>query len=86
MSGKLQSVKRNSKKQIKKIMDDSTSRHLGMFDLIPNNCSHCQTPFDKKSKQHAQTWMVSADYEKKEVVLFCPTCVEELKIEKTKVK
>jgi len=52
---------------------------LNMFDRMPNKCDTCQKPFDKKSREMAQTWVVVVRNEKKLVRLFCPECVNKVK-------
>ena len=49
-------------------------KQLTMFDKLSDKCAACETPFDKKSKEHAKTWKVIVR-EKEEVVrLYCPEC------------
>ena len=55
-----------SNKEIDKVM--------GMFDLLPDQCSACFAPYDKKDKQMASTWNVVVKEEEKIVRLYCPDC------------
>ena len=47
---------------------------MGMFDLLPDQCSACLAPYDKKDKQMVTTWNVVVKEEKKVVRLYCPDC------------
>lgn len=46
------------------------SKIRGIF--LPDECSMCKEPFDKKSKEMALTWHVIAHADHK--ALLCPTC------------
>ena len=39
---------------------------------LPDECSNCKEPFDKKSKKMAMTWRVVANSERKHLI--CPKC------------
>jgi len=47
-----------------------------LFHLMPDSCSSCGAPFDKKNKQQALTWSVVVRKAEKKVNLFCPTCIQ----------
>ena len=47
---------------------------LEMFELLPDECSACQTPYDKKDKKMVVTWSVVVREQEKIVRLYCPTC------------
>ena len=40
--------------------------------FLPDQCSNCEKPFDKKSREMAMTWKVIAREERKHLI--CPTC------------
>ena len=63
-------IARQKAKQAKKRM----SEQLSMFDMLENECAACQTPFDKKLKEHATTWNVVVREKEKIVRLYCPEC------------
>jgi hypothetical protein len=47
-----------------------------------DKCCVCETPFDRKSREHAMTWTVEVFKEKKTVDLYCPDCKKvELKVD-----
>ena len=64
-----QKSNKNGKKSNKEI-----DKVLGMFDLLPDQCSACLAPYDKKDKQMVTTWNVVVREEEKIVRLYCPTC------------
>ena len=64
---------RKKAKKNKKI-EKKIAKKLGMFDIMGDECAACQEPFDKKSKEHAQTWKVIVREQEKIVRLYCPKC------------
>ena len=44
------------------------------FDKLPNQCSACTKPYDKKDKQMAMTWNVVVREKENIVRLYCPDC------------
>ena len=65
-------IARNKVKQSKKRM----AQQLGMFDELGDECSACEKPYDKKSKEHVTTWNVVVKEKEKIVRLDCPECWE----------
>ena len=63
------SRKKEGKKQNKEI-----DNVMGMFDLLPEECSACLKPYDKKDKKMVTSWNVVVKEEKKIVRLYCPQC------------
>ncbi len=45
-----------------------------MFGKLPKECSACQKPFDKKSRDMVFSWKVVVMGER--VSLFCPECIK----------
>ena len=64
-----QKSNKNGKKPNKEI-----DNVMGMFDLLPDQCSACLAPYDKKDKQMVNTWNVVVKEEQKVVRLYCPDC------------
>ena len=58
----------------KKDAEKNLAKQINMFDRMPDKCDACSKPFDKKSKEMAQTWFVNVFDEEKIVDLFCPDC------------
>jgi predicted RNA-binding Zn-ribbon protein involved in translation (DUF1610 family) len=65
------SKKKKSHKSNKEI-----DKVVGMFDLLPEHCSACLAPYNKKDKQMVTSWNVVVKEEKKIVRLYCPDCWE----------
>ena len=65
----------DAKKETEKILN----QQVNMFSRLPDECSACQKPFDKKSKEMAQNWIVVVRSEQKLVRLFCPECIDKVK-------
>ncbi len=49
-------------------------KKVGLFDKLPDQCTNCDTPYDKKSKEMAMTWSVVVREQENKVNLYCPTC------------
>ena len=45
-----------------------------LFGKLPNKCLTCDEKFDKKSKEHANTWKVIVREKEEKVRLYCPKC------------
>lgn len=59
-------------KKAKKVLKDK----MMSFDRMPDCCVMCYKVFDKKSKEHHDTWTIVERREEKRVSLFCPDCWE----------
>lgn len=70
MSNATRKVERKQKKDFQKQL----TKQVGLFNLLPEQCHLCKKPYDKKSKEMAQTWFVNVFEEEKIVDLFCPDC------------
>jgi len=60
--------KKEAAKQIKKM--------VSLFKLLPDVCSGCYAPFDKKSREDHMTWQVNVHESTEDVFLVCPACQE----------
>ena len=60
----------------KKMGEENTENivdKISQFNKLPESCSACQEPFDKKDKDMVLAWSVVV---KQDVVrLFCPECI-----------
>jgi len=65
---------RTKLKRFKKDIKKRMKQQLTMFDKLKDECAACETPFDRKSKEHAQTWKVVVREEEEVVRLYCPEC------------
>ena len=53
---------------------NDVEKTIGMFELLPDQCSACLAPYDKKDKKMVTTWNVVVREKEKIVRLYCPTC------------
>jgi len=60
--------KKETTKQIKKM--------VSLFRMLPDMCSGCYTPFDKKNREDHMTWKVTVHEVTEDVSLVCPACQE----------
>ena len=56
--------------------NDKLVEKMETFGHRPDSCSACSSPFDEKSREHAQTWRVVVHENPTRVSLFCPDCIE----------
>jgi hypothetical protein len=70
MSNITRKLQRNKEKEL----DKEVSKKVGLFNLLPDKCHICEKPYDRKSKEMAQTWFVNVFADEKIVDLFCPDC------------
>jgi hypothetical protein len=68
--------RRARESQIRKDGDDELAQQVAMFGKLPEECTACETHFDKKDKVTATTWQVVVRKEDEEnpVRLYCPDC------------
>ena len=61
-------------KEYSDVFKKDLNEKVGLFDKLQDQCLVCEKPFDKKSKEHAQTWFVTVREEQGVVNLYCPEC------------
>ena len=49
-------------------------KKIGLFDKLPNRCTNCLCPYDKKDKEMIKTWTVVVREKEGKVNLYCPKC------------
>ena len=64
---------------IKNKKKPDVEKKIGLFDKLPEKCTNCDKPYDKKSKQMAMTWSVVVREKEEKVNLYCPTCWDDAK-------
>jgi len=64
--------RRAQKKKLGK--KNNLNKDIAMFELLPDECSACLAPYDKKDKNMVTTWSVVVREQEKIVRLYCPTC------------
>ena len=57
-------------------VEDALAEKLMMFDRMPDECSACVKPFDKKDRDMVSSWNVVVRNDEQQVRLYCPTCWE----------
>ena len=70
--------RRAMKKELKKEhgVEDEMAEKMIMFDRLPDECSACTAPFDKKDREMVMSWNVVVRTEEEKVRLYCPRCWE----------
>ena len=71
---RLMSLKRKIQKAKKKKAEKELKDKVMSFDRMPDCCVMCYKEFDKKSKEHHNTWKIVERRKQKRVSLFCPDC------------
>ena len=61
-------------KQVGKNGAENIANQMTMFGNLPEQCSACTEPFDKKDKEMVRSWNVVVNQEV--VRLFCPKCIQ----------
>ena len=70
----MSSFKRKMRRKKEKDAEKELSEKVGLFDKLPNECSACSKPFDKKDKAMVTSWSVVVREEEGVVRLYCPEC------------
>ena len=78
---KLRKAPSTKRKKKQKATEKALQQRTSMLLDMPEVCCVCDTAFDKKSREMAQTWHVVVFEERKIVRLTCPPCWES--VEKT---
>lgn len=68
------SLKRKLRRNKEKKLNKKMAKQISMFGKLENECTNCQAPFDRNSKEHAQTWRVAVREKEQKVNLYCPDC------------
>lgn len=72
-------MKRKIRRQKEQKAQKEMKKQLSMFGMLGEQCMSCRKDFDKKSKEHAQTWRVVVRKDKNRVSLYCPECWDKAK-------
>jgi hypothetical protein len=67
-------MNRQQRRAAEKTMGKDTLKRVNLILSLPEKCLTCEAKFDKKSKEHAQTWAVEVFETQNRVDLFCPVC------------
>jgi predicted RNA-binding Zn-ribbon protein involved in translation (DUF1610 family) len=74
MNRKQRRAAQKSKKKDGEKQNKDIDKVIGMFDLIPDQCSACHAPYDKKDRKMVKSWNVVVREKEKIVRLYCPQC------------
>ena len=76
---KLRKVNTARRKKERKATQEALKKRASMILDIPEACCVCESAFDKRSKEMAQTWQVVVFEERKKIRLTCPSCWKKVK-------
>jgi hypothetical protein len=65
---------RSLRRRQKKVAEKELKNKMNMFSHLPDECSSCLDPFDKKNHEMVQSWSVVVREKEKVVRLYCPDC------------
>ena len=66
--------RRAAAKAAKKGGDKELSEKIFLFEQMPDECSACIKPFDKKDKEMVKSWNVVVREQEESVKVYCPNC------------
>ena len=78
---KLRKVNTVRRKKERKDTQAALQAQTSMFLDMPGECCVCESAFDKKSKEMAQSWHVVIFNERKTIRLTCPPCWDKILLE-----
>ena len=55
----MSSIKRKIKRKKKKEAEKDLKEKMGLFDKMPNECTMCDRPFNKKDREQVNSWRVA---------------------------
>ena len=70
----MSSIKRKIKRKKKKEAEKDLKEKMGLFDKMPNECTMCDRPFNKKDREQVNSWRVAVREREEKVNLYCPKC------------
>lgn len=68
-------LRRKKRREAEKDMEEK----LGLFELLPEECSACLSPYDKTDLEMVSSWNVVVREKEKVVRLYCSECWEKAK-------
>ena len=68
------SMERKLRRKKKKDAEEEMSEKIGLFDKIPQECSACETAFDKTNREMVSSWRGVVREKEGIVRRYCPTC------------
>ena len=64
----------------KHAIEKEIAEKISLFGALPDACSACQAPYDKRNKEMAMSWSVVVRHAEEIVRLFCPGCINKVRI------
>jgi len=64
----------------KHAIEKELAEKISLFGALPDACSACETPYDKRNKEMAMSWSVVVRHKEEIVRLFCPGCINKVRI------
>tara|TARA_B100000749_G_scaffold146818_1_gene112651 strand:+ start:239 stop:526 length:288 start_codon:yes stop_codon:yes gene_type:complete len=71
---KTKKIVKELKKSMENVLAAAVESKMESYSKIPDNCTVCEKPFDKKNRKQAFEWMMQIYEEKNIHNLFCPEC------------
>ena len=68
------SIQRKKEKALRKSADKKMREKMRVNSLLPQACSKCEAPFDKKDLSAANDWYMIVSGTPAAVSLYCPAC------------
>jgi len=65
--------RREMERKLGKDNSQKLAEKISQFDQLPDKCTACLKPYDKKSKEMARTWNVVVR-DDETIRLYCPEC------------
>ena len=67
-------MRRKRAQKFAKQFTKQIKKQLHSFGTMGDECLACQKPFDRKSKEHAESWKIVVRKDKEQTNLYCPVC------------
>ena len=77
---KTKRVDTNQRKKRRKNAQQKLQRTVGAMLSLPDECVSCKAPFDKKSREMANTWNVMVYEQQNKIYLTCPGCWDKVNL------
>ena len=67
-------MRRKRARKFAKQFTKQLKKQMKMMGSMPDECLACKKAFDRKSKEHADTWKVVVRKKTEQTNLYCPEC------------
>tara|TARA_E500000318_G_scaffold58020_1_gene53739 strand:- start:729 stop:1004 length:276 start_codon:yes stop_codon:yes gene_type:complete len=67
-------MNRAQRRKLKVKKGSGIDKKMDLFDKLPDKCTNCDKPYDRKSKKMAMSWSVVVREQEGKVNLYCPVC------------